>query len=182
MRGPIDRLSLQTKLLISFIVVIVLATTIGYLFINHSVKRAFSDFTVRSFTIQDQILLELIISYYRRTGSFDRVIEILKESPREVPVLLIDPDGKVVYSPDERGRLEVRPLQGQPGEGVPRRGIPQGDAAGARPRRMGSGGGRDHHLPVPPPSHDAAVAKARSSGEKDRSRKARRTGRDKDIG
>ncbi len=102
MRGPIDRLSLQTKLLISFIVVIVLATTIGYLFINHSVKRAFSDFTVRSFTIQDQILLELIISYYRRTGSFDRVIEILKESPREVPVLLIDPDGKVVYSPDER--------------------------------------------------------------------------------
>ena len=96
------RLSLQTKLLLSFIVIIVLATSIGYLFIDSSVKRAFSDFTVRSFTLQDQILLELIIGYYQRTGSFDRVIEILKQSPHEIPILLVDPTGKVVYSPDER--------------------------------------------------------------------------------
>ncbi len=96
------RLSLQTKLLLSFIIIIVLATSIGYLFIDSSVKRAFSDFTVRSFTLQDQILLELIIGYYQRTGSFDRVIEILKQSPHEIPILLVDPTGKVVYSPDER--------------------------------------------------------------------------------
>jgi len=102
MKKPFDRLSLQTKLLLSFVIIIVLAMTIGYLFINHSVKRAFSDFTVRSFTMQDQIILELIISYYQRTGSFDRVIELLKESPREVPILLVDPDGKVVYAPDGR--------------------------------------------------------------------------------
>jgi len=102
MRGLLDRMSLQTKLLLSFIIIIVLATTIGYLFINNSVKRAFSDFTVRSFTIQDQILFELIVGYYQRTGSFDAVIEILNESERVIPILLVDPHGKVVYAPDDR--------------------------------------------------------------------------------
>jgi len=104
MKGLLDRLSLQTKLLLSFIIIIALATTIGYLFIDHSVRRAFSDFTVRSFTIQDQLLFDLIVGYYRRTGSFDAVIGILDQSERVIPILLVDPSGRVVYAPDERYR------------------------------------------------------------------------------
>ena len=96
----IGRLSLQSKLFLSIVVVIVLASVIGYLFINYTVGEAFSSFTVRSFTMQDRILLQVVVAYYNRTGSFDGLVEFLEQSAREVPVLLVDPDGEVVYPAD----------------------------------------------------------------------------------
>ena len=113
----IGRLSLQNKLFLSIVVVIVLASVIGYLFINYTVGEAFSSFTVRSFTMQDRILLQVVVAYYNRTGSFDGLVEFLKQSTREVPVLLVDPDGQVVYPTDvelpHRGLSEDELRRGQ---------------------------------------------------------------------
>jgi signal transduction histidine kinase len=94
--------SLQTKLLVSFFLVILLATAAGYLFIDASVRRAFSDFTGRSFTVQDQVVVGLIVQYYNRTGSLDGLVDLLNRGPRDMQILLIDPSRKVVFAPDER--------------------------------------------------------------------------------
>jgi signal transduction histidine kinase len=102
MKHSLRRLSFQTKLLASFFIVILLATAAGYLFINQSVNRAFSDFTVRSFTLQDQVLVSLIVQYYNRTGSLDGLVDFLERGPREIPILLVDPDRKVVFAPEEQ--------------------------------------------------------------------------------
>jgi signal transduction histidine kinase len=101
-KHSLRRLSFQTKLLASFFIVILLATAAGYLFINQSVNRAFSDFTVRSFTLQDQVLVSLIVQYYNRTGSLDGLVDFLERGPREIPILLVDPDRKVVFAPEEQ--------------------------------------------------------------------------------
>jgi signal transduction histidine kinase len=95
--------------------VILLATAAGYLFINQSVNRAFSDFTVRSFTLQDQVLVSLIVQYYNRTGSLDGLVDFLERGPREIPILLVDPDRKVVFAPEEQfvgRRLSESQLEG----------------------------------------------------------------------
>ncbi len=101
MRFSLRRLSFQTKLLASFVIVILLATVAGYLFINQSVNRAFSDFTVRSFTVQDQILIALIVQHYNRTGNLDAVVDFLDRGPGDIPILLVDPERKVVFAPDQ---------------------------------------------------------------------------------
>lgn len=94
------RLSLQTKLFLSILVLIAIAAVFGYMFINYSVREAFSTFTVRSFTMQDRLLSQVIVDYYNRTGSFDGVVDFLEESSVDVPLLLVDPDGVVVYPGD----------------------------------------------------------------------------------
>ncbi len=91
------RMSFQAKLLVALVLIVLLTSLAAYLFINQSVKQAFSEFTVRSFTMQDRMLLQLIVSYYNRTGSFDGLVEFLEQSTREVLVLLVDPEGNVVY-------------------------------------------------------------------------------------
>ena len=93
----LGRMSLQAKLLVAFVLIVLLTSLVGYLFINQSVKRAFSEFTVRSFTMQDRMLLQVIVAYYNRTGSFDGLVEFLEQNARDVPVLLVDPEGDVVY-------------------------------------------------------------------------------------
>jgi len=98
------RLSLQTKLFLSILAIIALAAVIGYLFINYSVREAFSTFTVRSFTMQDRLLSQVIVDYYNRTGSFDGVVDFLEQSSVNVPLLLVDPDGVVVYPGDWSGK------------------------------------------------------------------------------
>ncbi|MEI6171685.1 MAG: ATP-binding protein, partial [bacterium] len=72
----------------------------GYLFINQSVNRAFTDFAGRSFTLQDQVLVGLIVQYYNRTGSLDGLVDFLERGPGEIPILLVDPDRKVVFAPE----------------------------------------------------------------------------------
>jgi signal transduction histidine kinase len=100
MKHSLRRLSFQTKLLASFFIVILLATAAGYLFINQSVNRAFTDFAGRSFTLQDQVLVGLIVQYYNRTGSLDGLVDFLERGPGEIPILLVDPDREVVFAPE----------------------------------------------------------------------------------
>ncbi len=118
------RISFQTKLLASFFLVILLATIAGYLFINRSVNRAFSDFTVRSFSVQDQYVMGVVVDYYDRTGSLDGLPDYLRRFPVLLPVLVVDPDRKVVYSPDEQ--LVGRTLR-------------ESELAGGQPFRLPSG-------------------------------------------
>jgi len=119
MRPPLlQRLSFQAKLLLSFAVVVTLATAIGYLFINRSVSRAFSDFTVRSFTRQDQIMASLLVVAYQRTGSFEEMAAVLEAGEHEVPLLLADPDGRIRFAGDDA--LIGRQLTGgELGRGIP---------------------------------------------------------------
>jgi len=102
MRTPLRRLSFQAKLTLSFAVVIALMTVLGYWFIHQSVKQAFVDYAVRPLSRQDQLLLQLIVVYYQRSGSIDAVVELLERSSQEIPIALADPDGRIVSSPDER--------------------------------------------------------------------------------
>ena len=99
---PARRISFQAKLLGAFFLVILLATAVGYFFINRAVNRAFSDFTGRSLTVQDQFVMGLISDYYSRTGSLDGLVDILGRGPRDVPILLVNPERKVVFASDER--------------------------------------------------------------------------------
>ncbi|MGB2983268.1 MAG: ATP-binding protein [Candidatus Bipolaricaulia bacterium] len=101
MTFPGKRLSIQTKLFVSIVVVIVLSSVIAYLFINYSVREAFSTFTVRSFTMQDRVLLQVIVAYYNRTGSFDGLVDFLEQSDVRIPLLLVDPGGEVVFPGEE---------------------------------------------------------------------------------
>ena len=93
-------LSLQTRLFASIIGIIVLASVIAYVFINYTVGEAFSTFTVRSFTMQDRQLSLLIVAYHNRAGSFDGIVEFLDQAETRVPLLLVDPNGHVVYPTD----------------------------------------------------------------------------------
>lgn len=93
------RMSLQTRLFLLVVVIIVLAAVVGYMFINYSVGEAFSTFTVRSFTQQDRMVARIMIVYHSRTGSFDGIVQQL-ESTVPIPLLLVDPEGEVVYPSD----------------------------------------------------------------------------------
>ena len=96
------RFSFQTKLLVSFVLVILLTTLLGYILINVFVNRAFADFAVRNVQGQDRIILRFIADYYERWGSLEGVSEILERIERPIPIVLVDPQGKVVFAEDER--------------------------------------------------------------------------------
>lgn len=93
-------MSFQTRLFLSIIAIIVLSAVISYVIINYTVRDAFSTFTVRSFTMQDRMLGGVIIGTYHRTGSFDAVVDFLEEMDVSIPLLLVDPEGNVVYPRD----------------------------------------------------------------------------------
>ncbi len=98
----LGRMSFQAKLLVAFVLIVLLTSLAGYLFINQSVKRAFSEFTVTTYTPQERAVLQLVRALYEQTGSLDAVIAFLERGRREVPVLLVDSDRTVVYAPDPR--------------------------------------------------------------------------------
>ena len=92
--------SLQTRLFVSIVGIIVLSSVIAYVFINYSVGEAFSTFTVRSFTMQDNMLTDVLVEYYNRTGSFEGVVDLFEMTEIRLPLLLVDPDENVVYPTD----------------------------------------------------------------------------------
>ena len=98
----LGRMSFQAKLVVAFVLIVFLTSLAGYLFINQSVKRAFSEFTVTTYTPQERAVLQLVRAFYEQTGSLDAVISFLERGRREVPVLLVDSDRTVVYAPDPR--------------------------------------------------------------------------------
>ena len=110
------QLSFQTKLLLSFAVVIVLTTVIGYIVVNRSIDRAFTSFSQRSFRAQDRISLQLLADYYERMGSWEGIDRRLARQP--VPFVLSDPRGVVLAAPEARSVGERLP------ESVFRLGLP----------------------------------------------------------
>lgn len=96
------RMSFQTKLLASFFVVVLLSTAAGYVFINASVNRAFAEFAVRSFTGQDAAIVDLIVGYYDQDGNLDRLIDRLERARPSTPILLVGPNRKIEFAPDDR--------------------------------------------------------------------------------
>ena len=98
----LKRMSFQAKLLVAFVLIVLLTSLAGYLFINQSVKQAFSEFTRSAYTPQERAVLQLVRGFYEQTGNLDVVLAFLERGRREVPVLLTDSEGTVVYAPDSR--------------------------------------------------------------------------------
>jgi len=107
------RLSFRTKLLLSFAVVIVLATVLGYFLIDIAVDRAFSDFSVRTFRYRDVVLIRFLTDFYERTGSWEGLARLFELTPEPPQIVLTDADGVIVVAPDTRfvgRRLSTRDL------------------------------------------------------------------------
>jgi len=96
------RMSLQTRLFLMILAIVVLAAIAGNILINRSVGEAFSTFTVRSLTRQDRAFAVALIAYHRRDGNFDGILQLLEREdiPIEIPLLLVDPEGEVVFPSD----------------------------------------------------------------------------------
>ena len=107
------RLSFRTKLLLSFAVVIVLVTVLGYVLIDSAVDRAFSDFSVRTFRYRDVVLVRFLMDFYERTGSWEGLARLFELAPEPPQIILADADGVIVVAPDTRfigRRLPARDL------------------------------------------------------------------------
>ena len=107
------RLSFRTKLIVSFAVVIVLATLLGYFLIDSAVDRAFSDFSVRTFRYRDVVLGQFLTDFYERTGSWEGLARLFELAPEPSQIILADADGVIVVAPDTRfigRRLPARDL------------------------------------------------------------------------
>jgi len=98
----LGRMSFQAKLLVAFVLIVLVTSLAGYLTINYSVKRAFSEFTVSTYTPQEQAVLQLVRALYEQTGNLDAVLAFLDRSRREVPVVIVDSDRTIVYAADSR--------------------------------------------------------------------------------
>ncbi len=96
------RLSFQTKVLVSFILVIVLTVGLGYLLINRSVGRAFNDFAQRNLRNQGGVVVQFLSDYYVVRGSFAGLQQLLLQTRQPFPFLLADQNGIVLASPDPR--------------------------------------------------------------------------------
>lgn len=94
------QLSFGAKLLTAFVLIIALTTLAGYFFISISVDRAFSEFAVGRSSQQDRVLFSLFELLYRRIGDMDLVLESLVQQGAELPAVIVNPDGDIVYSPD----------------------------------------------------------------------------------
>ena len=96
------RLSFQTKVLVSFVLVIALTIGLGYLLINRSVSRAFTDFAQRNLRNQGGVVVQFLSDYYAVRGSFAGLQQLLLQTRQPFPFLLADQNGIVLASPDPR--------------------------------------------------------------------------------
>jgi len=107
------RLSFRTKLLLSFAVVIVLVTVLGYFLIDITIDRAFSDFSNRTFRYRDVVVVRFLTDFYERTGSWEGLARLFELTPEPPQIILTDADGVIVVAPDARflgRRLPARDL------------------------------------------------------------------------
>ncbi|MFC2079766.1 sensor histidine kinase [Candidatus Bipolaricaulota bacterium] len=96
------RLSFGAKLLTAFALVIALTTLAGYFFISLSVNRAFSEFTTGRYSQQDHMTFNLFRILYNQVGSMDALLEYLVQQQSDLPAVIVNQDGDVVFSPDLR--------------------------------------------------------------------------------
>ena len=94
------RLSFQTKLVVSLILVIVLTTVIGYLLIHAAINRAFSDFAKHSMGNQDQVFRQMLEEYYARTGSWNGLDRLFLRNRDLLPFVVADAEGTIVSAPE----------------------------------------------------------------------------------
>ena len=94
------RLSFQTKLVVSLILVIVLTTVLGYVLIHAVINRAFSDFSKHNMSNQDQILRQVLVDYYDRNGSWDGLDRLFVRNRDQLPITITDADGVIISAPD----------------------------------------------------------------------------------
>lgn len=102
MIGRMQRMSLSAKLLAAFILIVLLTSLAGYLFISGSVRRAFFDYSTGRSTQLDRVSLDLLRVLYARMGSMDAVLEALVQQEVNLPAVLVDQDGVVAYTPELR--------------------------------------------------------------------------------
>jgi len=94
------RLSFQTKLVVSLILVIVLTTVIGYLLIHAAINRAFIDFAKHNMSNQDQVFRQMLAEYYARAGSWNGLDRLFLRNRDLLPFVVADADGVIVSAPD----------------------------------------------------------------------------------
>jgi len=94
------RLSFSAKLLIAFVLIIALTSLAAYFFISVSVNRAFSDFTAGRASVQDRFAFEMFGALYGETGDMDSTLQALVERDANMPAVIVNADGVVVYSPN----------------------------------------------------------------------------------
>ena len=94
------KLSFSAKLLTAFILIIGLTTLAGYFFMSLSVNRAFSDFAVGRNAQQERSTFNLFRLLYVQGGDMDTLLQSLVEEAVDLPAVIVNPEGAVVFSPD----------------------------------------------------------------------------------
>jgi len=95
------RLSFQAKLLLSFALIVLLTTGLGYFLVSQTIGRAFIDFSESAFEHLDPVTLQLLAGYYERTGTWSGLSRLLGGGPqRQFPAVLVNADDMVVLAPD----------------------------------------------------------------------------------
>lgn len=94
------RLSFQTKLVVSLILVIVLTTVLGYLLIHAAINRAFTDFSKHNMSNQDLVFRQMLVEYYERNGSWSGLDRLFLRNRDVLPFVIADVDGIIVSAPD----------------------------------------------------------------------------------
>jgi len=100
------RLSFGAKLLTAFVLVIALTSLAGYFFMSLSVNRAFTDFNTGRYSQQDRMAFSMFGLLYRQAGSMDALLKGLVEQEVDLPAVVANASGVVVFSPDLR-RVQV---------------------------------------------------------------------------
>ena len=95
------KLSFQTKLVATLLLVVLLVTALGYALIKIAVDRAFADLAAREGRAYDQWVRTLILRYPGQRGGFEGIGQFLEGAPRPLGFLLADPQGRVVLARDE---------------------------------------------------------------------------------
>jgi signal transduction histidine kinase len=94
------RLSFSAKLLTAFAVIIALTSLAGYFFSSLSVNRAFSDFTAGRATQQDRVTFNSFAMLYMQTRDMETTLAWLVEEDANLPAVIVNQAGIVVYSPN----------------------------------------------------------------------------------
>ncbi|MBU1050768.1 HAMP domain-containing protein [Candidatus Bipolaricaulota bacterium] len=106
MMKQLRRLSFGAKLLTAFVLVIALTSLAGYFFMSLSVNRAFTDFNTGRYSQQDRMAFSMFGLLYRQAGSMDALLKGLVEQEVDLPAVVANASGVVVFSPDLR-RVQV---------------------------------------------------------------------------
>jgi len=93
-------LSFGAKLLSAFALIIILTSLAGYFFLSLSVNRAFTDFSRGRSSQQDRMMFNLFRILYQQSGDMNTVLEALTQQQADLPAVIVNSEGNVVFTPD----------------------------------------------------------------------------------